>query len=106
MWHPDFWDPDFWDPDFWGFATSERAGFVVDEGAYQLIRRVAAIDIDSSGGQTIRNERGTISNTVNWVVARGGFIVYVPPAGTNEGIGGSGRVVSQAPAGSAVIVHE
>lgn len=106
VWAAGTWAADTWDENAWGGVSLDRAGFVVDEGAFQRIRRVAATDIDSSGGQTIRNERGTISNTVNWVVTRGGEVVYVPPAGVNEGIGGSAEVVSSVPGGSALIVHE
>lgn len=42
------------------------AYLVLNNNATQAVAYVTATDIDSSGGQTIRNFKGTLSNTNNW----------------------------------------
>jgi hypothetical protein len=46
--------------------TIPRAIFTLEPGASQDIYAVDARDIDSSGGQTIWNRKGLLTNTINW----------------------------------------
>ena len=47
-------------------TPSSRANFNLNPSASQTVGYVTATDIDSSGGQTIWDWQGVLSNTVNW----------------------------------------
>jgi len=56
-------------------TSSSYAYFNLSYGAIQDVEYTNATWIDSSGGQTINTSAGTLSNTLNWAISSGNFLL-------------------------------
>lgn len=56
-------------------STTSYANLYLSYSANQSVTNTNSTWIDSSGGQTINTSAGTLSNTLNWAIASGNFLL-------------------------------